>query len=421
MPNFAYRALDPTGKHVAGTLDAPDRRGAVQRLSSQGLRPLSIDAQAGRVVRDDTDDVFETLDLYKSDRKQKRSLFRISQSEVGYQFLKRLHVLLTAGMSIGDAVRLLSQRLSDPVLKELSADVWRRLSEGRSLHSALADYPEIFSASQLHLLEAGETSGNLVPVIERMLAYMEEVKAVRMRLVSSLAYPALVLSVVAIVVIIMVTFLMPRIQQILDQLGGEPPMVTVIILQAAEIFKFYGPIALGLLLLGIFALVRWRRTEAGRRATDAWLLRLPLINRVYLYANIFATTNLMATLLSSGVNTTETLRLVERTILNRVLRAKFAAARKQIQEGVSMATAIQRVHYMPDLAMDILTVGENTGSVSQSLQDINRIYRGELTRRLNLLTNGLVIVAMGSTILMVGVIAASIVLTLLGVSQSLQR
>jgi type II secretory pathway component PulF len=168
------------------------------------------------------------------------------------------------------------------------------------------------------------------------------------------------------------------------------------------------------------AIRQWRRTASGRRTTDHWLLRLPVIGRIYLYASIYATTNLMSTLLGSGVNTTESLRLVERTIDNRILFAKFAAARKQIQEGVSMAAALQRVHFMPDMAMDILGVGENTGNIVSSLNDINRIYREELTRGLNFLTNATVAVALAFAITLVFIIAVSVVFSVLSVGQSIQ-
>ena len=171
----------------------------------------------------------------------------------------------------------------------------------------------------------------------------------------------------------------------------------------------------------IFLAIRqWRRSLAGQRKTDLWLLRLPIIGHIYLYSNIYNTTNLMSTLLGSGVNTTETLRLVERTINNLILRGKFAAARKQIQEGVSMAIAIQRVRYMPDMAMDILTVGENTGNVTSSLDDINVIYREELTKSLNLLTTTTVALALGGALLLVAIIAISVVFSILSVGQSIQ-
>jgi type II secretory pathway component PulF len=416
MPLFSYQAVNEAGKTVAGELEAPDRQHLLQVLRRQGLRPVAVESRGERVEHDSA---AETENLYR-ERGSSRLRVRRGKSALALEFLKRLLVLLSSGMALGDATHLLSRRLNDPSLRELCAAVWKKLSEGFTLANALRDYPGMFSPATLHLVEAGETSGNLVPVLGRVVAYLEETREVLKKLMASLAYPAVVLSVAAGVVVILLTFLLPRIRAMLDQLGGELPMITRLLIGGSEALLRYGPFIIVGGVLAAFALRQWRRSAAGRRQSDYWLLRTPLVGRIYLYANIYATSNLMGTLLGSGVNTTETLRLVEKTIQNTILRAKFAAARKQIQEGVSMAGAIQRVHYMPDMAMDILTVGENTGNIVSSLNDINQIYREELTRSLNFLTNLTVAVALGFAIALVALIAVSVVLSVLSVSQSLQ-
>ncbi|MEY3001135.1 MAG: hypothetical protein RL648_1349, partial [Verrucomicrobiota bacterium] len=245
-------------------------------------------------------------------------------------------------------------------------------------------------------------------------------REVRKKLISNLSYPAFVLSTAVVVVIVLLTFLLPKIQDMLDQLGGDLPLITQLLIGGSDATLTYGPFALAGLIAATLSLRQWRRSAAGKRKTDYWLLRMPVIGKIYLYSNIYGTTNLMSTLLGSGVNTTETLRLVERTIDNVILRGKFARARRQIQEGVSMATAIQRVHYMPQMAMDILTVGENTGNIVNSLNDINGIYREELTKSLNILTTATVAIALGGAILLVAIIAISVVFSVLSVGQSLQ-
>lgn len=421
MPRFAYKALDSSGKPVNGEFEATDRKRALQQLSGQGLRPLSVHSVGDGGSGEGGDSDAETRDFFGGGS-GKKSRFRLkrSKSAVALEFLKRLLVLLSSGMSLGDAVSLLSRRLTDPQMQGLCHEIWKRLSEGHTLAGAMRAGPDLFSPSTIHLVEAGEASGNLIPVLERIVAYLEETREVRKRLIGNLTYPAFVLSTAVAVVIILLTFLLPRIQEMLDQLGGDLPLITRILITSSEATATYGPFVLIAAILGVFALRRWRKTETGQRKTDLALLRTPLIGRIYLYSNIYGTTNLMGTLLGSGVNTTETLRLVERTINNVILRAKFAVARRQIQEGVSMATAIQRVHYMPDLAMDILTVGENTGNIVNSLQDINRIYREELTKSLNLLTTATVAIALGGAILLVAIIAVSVVFSVLSVGQSLQ-
>jgi type IV pilus assembly protein PilC len=418
MPRFSYKALDSTGRQVSGEAESSDRKRLLQQLSQKGLRPISVESLGEKVS---TDESIETSDFFKNSGKRSRFLtIKRSKAAISLEFLKRLLVLLSSGMSLGDAVSLLSRRLSDPQMKDLCEAIWKKLSEGQTLASAMRAHTNVFSISTIHLVEAGEASGNLIAVLERIVAYLEESRDVRRKLISNLTYPAFVLSTAVVVVIILLTFLLPKIQDMLDQLGGDLPLITRILIAGSEGTITYGPFVLAAVIAVVISLRQWRRTASGARRTDYWLLRTPIIGRIYLYSNIYGTTNLMSTLLGSGVNTTETLRLVERTIANVILRGKFSLARKQIQEGVSMAAAIQRVHYMPDLAMDILTVGENTGNIVNSLNDINKVYREELTKSLNILTTATVAVALGGAILLVAVIAISVVFSVLSVGQSLQ-
>ena len=322
MPVFEYKALDATGKARTGELDAADRKAAVQRLSAEGMRPIKIEQKHHVAQTEDVES--ETIDLFASERKvQGKQLIKASKSVVVLQLFKRLLTLLSAGMSLGDATRLMQQRLSDPTLKDLSGRVWKHLSEGRTLSNALGAEKGLFSPAQCHLIEAGEMSGNLVPVLRRMVAYLEEKQAVKKRLIASLTYPVIIIGVAILVIFIVIYFLIPQIQKMVEQLGSELFFLARWMIAASDFAVKFGPfILIGLVIAGI-ALMRWRKSALGRRTTDMWSLQLPVIGTINLYSNIYAVSNLMATLLGSGVNTTEALRLVERTIANVVLRSKF--------------------------------------------------------------------------------------------------
>lgn len=417
MPRFAYKAIDANGKSHSGELEASDRKRLLQQLQQQRLRPVKIELLGEKISDDDS--VAES-DFFRESATRKSFRLKRARSAIALEFLKRLLVLLSSGMPLGDAVRLLSLRLTDPQLQDICNSIWKKLSEGHTLASAMQGQKNLFAASTLHLVEAGESSGNLVVVLERIVAYLEEARDVKKNLLNSLAYPFFVLGTAGVVIIILLTFLLPKIESMLDQLGGELPLITQLLISSSNFTIAWGPfIFLGLLIL-VLSVAQWRKSDVGRKQTDLWLLKLPALGKIYLYSNIYSTTNLMSTLLGSGVNTTETLRLVERTINNTILRGKFALARKQIQEGVSMASAIQRVRYMPPMAMDILSVGENTGNIVNSLNDINKIYREELTRALNLMTNLTVGITLAGAISLVAVIAISVVFSVLSVGQSIQ-
>ena len=166
-------------------------------------------------------------------------------------------------------------------------------------------------------------------------------------------------------------------------------------------------------------IVQWRRSAPGLRLTDGWLLRIPLIGKIVFFADLFQAGSLIGTLLESGINTTETLRLSERTVQNTALRERFRLARGQINEGLSIAQAFQSNHFMPDLAIDILTVGENTGNLGQSINEVTRGFRNELTKRLTLLTQVVSSGALVGAFVLVTLIALGIVTSVFQVSRSL--
>lgn len=419
MPVFAYRGVNANGQAVSGEIDASERRAAIRALSAKSIRATRIETQES--VKKSVASATASPSVTAHTKKASRSFFRKRPSKraLALSFLGKLLTLLEAGLPLGDALRLLSVRVSDPTLRQLSNDLWRKLSEGSTLAHAMRDHPGLFNESVSHLVEAGEASGNLAPVLERIVESLDESIQLKKQIQSSLAYPAMICTVAGGVIIFFLLYLLPKIRNMLSTLGGDLPLVSKILIHGSDMLVRFGPfVAAGIAVLSV-AIWQWRKTPAGRAATDSWLLRIPVINNLFLYANIFQTSNLIATLLGSGVNTTESLRLVERTIDNTVLRGKFNTARRQIQEGVSMATAIKRVDFMPDMAMDILTVGENTGNLVHSLRNINRIYREELTRSLTALTNTVVTGALIFAFSMVTLIALSIVLGVLGVSQAL--
>ena len=173
------------------------------------------------------------------------------------------------------------------------------------------------------------------------------------------------------------------------------------------------------LIVAALAFQQWRRTDIGRRRSDLWLLRVPLLGKILFFGDLFQVGNLISTLLESGINTTETLRLTERTVKNTELRKRFNVARGQVNEGLSIAQAFQRNQFMPDLAVDILTVGENTGNLAHSMSEITKGFRDELTARLTRLTTLVSTGALIFAFVLVALIAMGIVTSVFQVSRTL--
>lgn len=410
MPQFTYKAITASGRTRTGTLEASDKTSAIQELRRKTKQILSVTEQKsaksntkkknfGKQKKQKAPEKTKA----QKDKQAAKALKRVSSKEVlCLNFLKRLHELHASGLALGDAIRLLSQRLSEPQLKAVCAHVWKEISEGRNLAVAMASLPDIFPPSITFVIEAGEQTGELNPILEKIVSYMEERREIRSKVVGSMAYPIFVILIAIAVIIGVLTFLMPQIDNMLSQLGGERNLAAHLLIESGEILKVIGPFLIaGLAIFGL-SFSQWRKTDTGRKVTDTFLLRVPIIGPITLYSNLFQTCNLLGTLLASGLTTTEALRLTERTINNLDLRQRFNTTRTQVNEGIGFTTALRQNKFMPDLPLDILTVGENTGNLVHSLGEITKSFRTQLSQKMDSMT---VMVSTGALGVAFGIVA----------------
>lgn len=425
MAVFNYKARKNDGSIVGGSIEAAERRLAMQRLQAQGLSPVTLKEEVAS-----TASIFAKLgERAKTLRGNKRPANATHQEpskqrgarreSIGLVVLKRLMELHSSGLPVGDSIRILSQRLSDKEQRAIVQKLWRDLSEGSTLAGAIARQPRYFPTSISHVIEAGEATGNLAPILHKIIEYMEEKETMRKKMLASMLYPAFICTVAVAVVILFMTVLLPQIQGMLKRLGGEMTWSARLLIDGSSLMAKAGPVLLLLLLLALTGFHQWRRTKAGQRRSDTWLLKVPLLGKIFFYGELFQLGNLISTLLESGINTTETLRLTERTVKNTELKQRFKIARTQVNEGLSIAQAFQRNAVMPDLAVDILTVGENTGNLAHSMNEITKGFRNELTTRLTRLTALVSTGALIAAFVLVALIAMGIVTSVFQVSRTL--
>lgn len=424
MAVFNYKARDAQGAIVSGSVEASERRLAMQRLQAQGLRPVTLKEGPAGAASFWVNLAEKTKSLRSQPRANNtadtpRKTRGAKREGVGLTVLKRLMELHSSGLPVGDSIRILSLRLSDKEQQAIVQTLWRDLSEGSTLAAAMSRQPRYFPGSISYVIEAGEATGNLAPILRKVIDYLEEKESIRKKMIASMIYPAFICTVAIGVVVLFMTVLLPQIQGMLDRLGGEMTWSARILIDGSSLAAQLGPFALLALILASFGFQQWRRTESGLRRSDAWLLRVPLIGKIFFYADLFQVGNLISTLLESGINTTETLRLTERTIKNSNLRERFNVARGQVNEGLSIAQAFHRNQFMPDLAVDILTVGENTGNLAHSMNEITKSFRNELTARLTRLTALVSTGALICAFILVALIAVGIVTSVFQVSRTL--
>jgi len=404
MPSFAYRARDAAGTAATGTVDAPNRREALRRLQAQGLVPTSlVDAAAPRVG---------------TRGKAAPEGGREPGSAERLPFLEALADLVRGGLSAGEGVRLLALRLQPGPLRSLAAGIWARLGEGQTLSAAMASFPLVFDAHAIHLVAAGEATGSLREVLGRLIRHYTEQREFRRRLIGVMAYPLAICLLAAGVVAFFILFLLPRLQTVLTSLGGKLPLSTRLLVGGADALVFAFPFLVGALVIALLSIIRWRRTEEGRLAADALLLRLPVAGSIVTRISVLNFCETLAALLENGITTSVALRFAERTAPNRALRARLRAATDRVLEGESLSRALGRTGVFPVLLLDRITVAEQTGNLAPGLRDVAESYRTDLDRWLAALaqtvSSAVLILAFSS----VGFIAYGIVSAIFEVSSS---
>jgi type II secretory pathway component PulF len=333
-------------------------------------------------------------------------------------FLEALHDLTTSGMSAGEAVRLLAMRIKEPSLRTLCSGLWESLSEGSPLSRAMGEFPTVFDSSTINLIQAGEATGSLNDTLARLISHLHEQRELRSQLLTALAYPVFMMVVAAGVILFFLFFLLPRLQTLLSSLGGDLPVSTKILVGLSSFALHYGVFIVLAGVIGGVSFWRWRQTDAGREATDAWLLRLPLVGPFVVAQTVLAFSQTLSVLLANGITAAEALRMTERQISNRVHRHAFDEATDRVLEGEALSLALGRTGCFPDLVLDRLSVGENTGNVVPSLRDISRSYQRIVTGQLNLFTKVIASSVLVMVFVLVGFIAFAIVSAIFQASAS---
>lgn len=421
MPAFDYTAQTASGETASGTLEAPDRRAAAQRLARRGLSPTRLvpaDA-AGNAAPKAVP--AEPLSDAAEDHPALRRKRLFGAHPIARSFMEKLHSLMSSGLPAGDAVKLLGQRVSDPPLRALCARVWRDLSEGLSLAGAMARFPALFEAPDVRLVEAGEAAGTLAPVVKRLLDHYAAREGLRAKILASMIYPLCIIALACAVIALFVFFLMPMLQDMMTKLGGEMNVFTRMLVGLSEALLYGAPLAALALVIAYFSLRSWRESEEGRAKTDAWILRAPLVGGIVAHVEAARLCSLVSTLLENGLNTPDALRMAERASANRVEGGRIAAARRLISDGASFANAFRRHDVLPQIDLDVVAVGESSGTLPAAFRQLAEEHEKSLDAALRRLVATLSAALLGSAVAIVFLCLLSIVLTILSVSQSAAR
>ncbi len=399
MPEFFYKAVTVAGKPVEGTLARDTEKLVARELQQQGLVPLYIGTgkRQGEV----------RLDFLS--RRRVRSRDRLF-------FTQELSTLVNAGLPLDRALSICGELTERSALRAVIADVLRALKAGKPLADSLGTHPEVFSELYLNMVRAGEASGSLPAVLERLAGFERSSDELRGYLLSSMIYPALLALVACGSIFVMMNYVVPTFAQVFKDSQLPVPAPTAMLLGASAALRQYGwMVALG--LAAAFAYARfYTKTVTGRRQFDSLKLRLPVAGEVFLKAETARFARTMATLVANGVPLVQSLRIVRGLLSNVVLGESINVIAKGVQRGEGIARPLEKTGLFPPLAGHLLMVGEETGHLDTMFERMADIYDGDTRaaiKRATALFEPLVILFMG---LIVGAMVLSILLAIVSIN-----
>lgn len=412
MPRFNYTARSRAGEKVEGAVEAPDRRAALLQIERQGQVPVSV-AEAGPASKAPS----PGRRWFKLERKTARAP-RMKLKET-LLLTREMSDLLASGMTLGDALHTLSRRKTGKAQDQLVADLRDEIIQGTSLSEALSKRPESFPSLYVSMVRAGEASGQLAEVLERLSVHYERVQETREKVLMALIYPAIVLSVGILTLVFSMVFVVPRFTAIFQELGSTLPLPTRILIGMSDGLLKYGWLMLGGIIAAVIVVRRFVRTPPGRKMWHRLQLRLPVI-RLVITANAyvhFART--LSSLLENGVQVLQALAIVEDTVGNVVIAEEIRQARERVTDGATISAPLAAGKIFPPLLIDMLAIGEQSGDMSGALKHIAKRYDDELNRAVKILTTVLEPVLMLFMAIMVGFVAVSMLLAVFEMTSGL--
>ena len=392
MPAYRFEALDAAGKASTGLLEADNARAARAQLRAQSLVPLAV-TQVGAQATGSS--------LEGGPARTGRRVFNTTRLTV---WTRQLAGLVGSGLPLERALTALAEEADDQRQRELVAHLKSEVNAGASFARALASAPKDFDDVYRAVVAAGEQSGALGIVLEKMADDLEEQQALRAKLIGAALYPAIVSLIAVVIVIFLVTYVVPQVASVFTNSKRALPGLTVAMLAISDFVRFPGWMALLVLLLGGGGLVLALRNEPFRERFDAGWLNLPVLGRLARGYNAARFASTLAMLAGAGVPILKALQAAAETLSNRAMRADAMDALVRVREGAPLASAMAGKKRFPGLLAMFARLGEQTGTLPAMLARAASQMGAEVQRRamaLATLLEPLLIVAMGVAVMLI--------------------
>jgi len=409
MPVYRYKGVNRKGRAVTGLQDADNPRALKDTLRGQGVF-LSEFGEAGEKGDEDAGDGRRGFSLFGG----------VKPREVS-EVTRQLATLLRAAISVVDTLSAVSRQVENPRFQRILNEVRRAVTEGKSLAAAMAEHPKVFSNLYVNMVRAGESSGTLDLVFDRLADFMESQVRLRSKLTGTMTYPLIMMVLGIGVVSLLMIFVIPRLTAIFDEMGGQLPAITRAMITISEFFQHYWWVVFGGMGLAIWLFNRFRNSKAGRPKWHRFVLRAPLFGGLIRMVAVARFSGTLGTLLASGVPIITALDIVKNVLGNVILEDAVDECRLAVKEGANLAEPLKRSGQFPPMVVHMISVGEQSGELESMLENIATAYETQIDSRITVMTSLLEPIMIVSLGVVVGLIVFAVLMPMLQMNEILKQ
>jgi type IV pilus assembly protein PilC len=367
MNTYQYTAKDKNGNTLVGLLDANSELEIADSLHKKELIVVKVE-----------------LTKKKSGRHGKSKKVKLDDLVI---FSRQLATMIDAGIPLVHALGILSEQIENKNFKEVIAQVRQDIEAGMNFSDALSKHPAVFSELFINMTRAGETSGMLDEVLDRLATYLEKSAALARKIKSSLVYPAVVVTMALLITTFLLLKVVPTFKGIFDTLGGQLPLPTLILIGISDLFRKYFIFTVGVVIIVIFVFSRYVKTEKGRYNFDSQKLKVPVLGPLFRKLAVAKFSRTFSTLVKSGVSVLSALDIVSRTSGNKVVEESIISCSNSVRDGESISKPLSKSGVFPPMVTRMISVGEQTGQLEKMLSKIADFYDEQVDAAASALTS----------------------------------
>lgn len=404
MAVFAWKGINASGKSVKGVKDADSPKQLRAVLKRDGVLVTEVLEQAEAAKKRARDIDF------------KRYFNRVSAHDIAL-VTQQLAVLLRSGIPLVEALTAMIDQLEHEELRAAFTDTRDKVNEGTSFADALKNHPKFFPTLYINMVAAGEVSGNLEAVLQRLADFLDAQARLKSKVTGALAYPAFLAFASVLIIGVMMTVVVPKVTAIFTSFDQALPWYTELLIGTSNFIGDYWWLIFLLTGAGIYGFRRWRETESGRAKWDAFVLRVPLFGKLLVMVAVSRFARTLATLLKSGVPVLQAMEITRNILGNVTLMKVVEDARASVREGEGLAKPLKASKIFPPIVTHMIAIGERSGQLEEMLEHVANAYDQQVDVRVEAITSliePIIILVMGGTS---GFIAFSILMPLLQMNE----